>query len=63
MQALQAAAVGRTGEVPLLWTQRIGGIMYQLQWHFTAFLWDLFGCEAYDYFNIFCGVFANDVPW
>lgn len=37
--------------------------MYQLQWHFTAFLWDLFGCEAYDYFNIFCGVFANDVPW
>lgn len=26
-------------------------------------LWDLFGCEAYDYFNVVCAAFADTVPW
>jgi hypothetical protein len=25
--------------------------------------WDLFGCEAYDSFQIVCAAFADSVPW
>jgi hypothetical protein len=26
-------------------------------------LWDLFQCEAYDYFNVFCAAIADTVMW
>ena len=29
----------------------------------SALIWDLFGCEAYDYFNVFCASIADSVPW
>lgn len=31
--------------------------------HSLWLLWDLYGCEAYDYFNVLCAAFADEAPW
>jgi hypothetical protein len=33
--------------------------MFWITWK----LWDLYGCEAYDYFNVFCAAIANHITW